>query len=314
MNDINPRSDKLVGVEVSASMLKSVCLDQNGALIDSAQALLADDKEVSAALTEFINELKSRFGAFDKIGVALPGLLNLSTKRIALSKHLPEQTEVDLTEEILAKTGVKAVLENDANAGAYGEYMLGAGRGSRDILYVMLGAGVGGAFIFDGKLWRGASGFAGEMGYIAINSEGVTLEDVASADSIIRRVNTRVHQDKTSSLARIREEDIRISHIVQAANDGDGFARMMLERTGAYVGIALATVINLLNIGKIIIGGEVMGASGDCVLKGINQSAGERSFKPSFETTQIVAGALSENAGAIGVALLSAENNVQNFN
>jgi len=314
INDTNPQSEKLVGIEVSASTLRAVCLDKDGKLIDSAKISLNSEQEVSDQLIDFINELKSRFGEFGKIGVALPGLLNLSTKRIALSKHIPEQTEVDLSEEIKAKAGVEAVLENDANAGAYGEYILGAGRGSRDALYVMLGAGVGGAFIFDGKLWRGASGFAGEMGYINISSEGETLEEVASANGIIRRINTRVQQDKTSSLARIREEDIRISDIVEAANGGDGFAAMMLERTGAYVGKALATVINLLNIGKIVIGGEVMGA-GSYVLSGINQKAREISFKPSFETTQIVSGELGENAPAIGVALLSAEkSNVQNFN
>lgn len=311
-NEINSQTEKSVGAAVSSFGLKAVCLDKNGAIVDSARAVLSGEQEFSAQLADFINELKNRFGKFERIGVALPGLLNVSTNRIALSKHIPEHADIDLTDEIVNRTGVEAVLENDANAGAYGEYLLGAGSGSRDCLYVMLGAGVGGAFIFDGKLWRGAAGFAGELGYIAINSSGVTLEDVASAEGIIRRVNTRVHQDKTSSLARIREENIRISDIVKAANSGDGFAWMMLERTGAYVGAALATVINLLNIGKIIVGGEVMGAA-DAVLSGIRHSAGERSFKPSFETTEIVAGTLGANAEVIGAALLSANGQSTKF-
>lgn len=313
MNEMNSRSEKLVGVEISGSMLKAVCLDKNGAIIDSAAMQFAANQEIPLQLTDFINKLKDKFGKFEKIGVALPGLLNLSTNRIALSRQMPENTEIDLTDAISSRTGVRAVLENDANAGAYGEYMLGAGRGSRDMMYVTLGTGVGGAFIFDGKLWRGESGFAGELGYINIDSEGLTLEEVASADSIIRRINTRVSQDKSSSLARINEEDIRISHIVQAAKNGDGFAQMMLERTGTYVGVALATVINLLNIGKIVVGGEVMEA-GNAVLNGIRQSAGEKSFKPSFETTEIIAGTLGENAKAIGAALLSEGDNLQKFN
>lgn len=308
-NEVNAQAEKLVGVEVSSSMLKAVCLDKNGLITDSAQILLKGKQDISSQLIDFINELKNKFGKFEKVGVALPGLLNVSTHRIALSKHIPEHADIDLAEQILSGTGVEAVLENDANAGAYGEYVLGAGKGSRDVLYVMLGAGVGGAFIFDGKLWRGAAGFAGELGYIMVSSGGITLEDVASANGIINRVNTRVHQDKTSSLAKIREEDIKIADIVEAANNGDGFSWMMLERTGSYVGVALATVINLLNIGKIVVGGKVMGA-GDAVLSGIRHSAGERSFKPSFETTEIVAGALGEHANAIGAALLSANGNL----
>ncbi|MGI8494467.1 MAG: ROK family protein [Pyrinomonadaceae bacterium] len=313
MNEMNSQAEKLVGVEISGSMLKAVCLDKNGAVVDSAEMPLAAGQEIPVQLTDFINQLKDRFGKFEKIGVALPGLLNLSTKRIALSKQMPENTEIDLTDAISSRTGIQAILENDANAGAYGEYMLGAGRRSRDMLYVTLGAGVGGAFIFNGKLWRGAAGFAGELGYINIDSEGLTLEEVASADSIVRRINTRVSQDTSSSLAKINEEDVKISHIVRAAKDGDGFALMMLERTGTYIGVALATVINLLNIGKIVVGGEVMEA-GISVLNGIRQSAGEMSFKPSFETTEIVAGTLGANAEAIGAALLSAGDNQQNFN
>jgi glucokinase len=306
MNNLNPQTEKLVGVEVSNSMLTAVCLDKTGALTDSVKTSLSSERDISAQLTDFINELKAKFGDFKKIGIALPGLLNRTTNRITLSKHIPENTDIDLAEEIRQKTGLETILENDANAAAYGEYVLGAGRGSSDVFYVTLGTGVGGAFILNGRLWRGASGFAGELGYLTINSDGMTLEEVASAGSIVRRVKTRVQQDHTSSLARIREEDIKVSDVVEAANSGDDFSRMMLERTGSYVGTAVANVINLLNIGKIVVGGEIMGAP-QIVLEAIRKSASELSFKPSFETTQIAAGELGENAKAIGAALLAEE-------
>lgn len=307
MNNLNPQAERLLGVEVSGSALIAVCLDENGAMVDSAKISLDNQQEILAQLTDFISALKSRFGDFNKIGVALPGLLNRATNRITISKHLPENTGLDLAEEIRGRTGLEAVLENDANAAAYAEHVMGAGRGSADVFYVTLGVGVGGAFIFNGKLWRGASGFAGELGYITINSDGMTLEEVASANSIIRRLRTRVQQDHTSSLARIREEDIKVAHIVEAANSGDDLSRMMLERTGSYVGTAIANVINLLNIGNIVVGGEIMGA-GHIVLDAIKKSARELSFKPSFESTQIEAGELGENAVAVGAALLSAIN------
>ncbi|MGC2238216.1 MAG: ROK family protein [Pyrinomonadaceae bacterium] len=199
---------------------------------------------------------------------------------------------------------MKIFIENDANAAAYGEYNLGAGRGSRDMFYVTLGTGIGGALIFDGNIWRGASGFAGEFGHITINSEGMKLEDVASAANIVRRTKSRFHQDHTSSLGKIGEDEIGLKDVVREAQIGDSFAQMMLERTGTYVGMAIASVINLLNVEKIVVGGAIM-QSEHLVLDAIIRRARELSFAPSFKGTEILVGELGENASAVGVALLS---------
>lgn len=299
-------SEELVGVEVSGALLKAVCLDKSGALLDSAKHYLSSETEIFAQLISLLNDLQTQFGKFKKVGVAVPGLLNRRTNRVALSTHLPEQTEIDLASEIKDKTGIEVVLENDANAAAYGEYILGAGRGSRDIFYVTLGRGVGGAFIFDGKLYRGASGFAGELGYVTVDSEGTRLEEVASAKNFLRRVKTRVSQDGTSSLAAIDEQEMTVKDVVRAATGGDDFSMMMLERTGNYIGTAIANVINLLNIEKIIIGGEIIEIE-NIVVDAVTERARARSFEPSFAAAQIVAGQLGSKAAAIGAALLSAE-------
>lgn len=308
MNVINPKTENAVGVEVTSSALKAVSLAADGSVADSAKFVLRQGEEISEQLIEFISELKNGFGEFETIGVAVPGLLNKQTNFITLSKYIPENTGVNLADEIRARTGHRAVLENDANAAAHGEYVTGAGRGSRDVFYITLGTGVGGAFIFNGELWRGASGFAGEIGYIPIDADGQTLEEVASAENILRRVRTRVSQDNTSSLAKVREDELDITSVVGAANRGDGFARMMLERTGAYVGTAIANVINVLNIGTIVVGGEIMETDG-AVLEAIKKSAAEKSFVPNYAATQIVAGELGEYAAAVGAALLSKEAN-----
>lgn len=306
MSEINQQAGKLVGVEVSATMLKAVCLDGTGKVTNLHEYLLNRESAISNQLTDFVNDLKSRFGDFGKIGIAVPGLLNRNTGRVTFSANIPEQSEIDFAGEIKANTGIEVFLENDANAAAYGEYILGAGRGSRNMFYVTLGDGIGGALIINGKIWHGASGFAGEFGYITINSEGTRLEEVASSKNIVRRIRNRVHQDPTSSLRKINEEKITISDIVKAANAGDDFSQMMLERTGNYVGTGVASVINLLNIEKIIIGGEIMEAE-NLVLGAITHRAQELSFEPCFEATQILKGELDGLASAVGVALLSAE-------
>jgi len=309
ISETNQQAEKLVGVEVSAAKLKAVCLDGTGNVADFYKVPLNPEIEISGQLIDFIGELKPRYGDFAKIGIAVPGLFDRASNRVRFSTHIPEQPEIDFADEIKAKTGVDAIIENDANAAAFGEYTLGAGRGSRDMFYVTLGAGVGSAIIFDGKIWRGASGFAGEFGFIPVNSDGLKIEEVASTRNIIRRIKNRFHQDSTSSLVKIvmvDEDAITISDVVRAANNGDDFAQMMLERTGSYVGMGVANIINLLNVERIVIGGEVLEAE-NLVLEAITQRAKEFSFAPCFEATRILKGELDGMAAAVGVALLSAE-------
>lgn len=174
------------------------------------------------------------------------------------------------------------------------------------MFYATLGEGVGGAFIFNGEIWHGASGFAGEFGYVPINSEGMRLEDVASTANILRRTRSRFQQDSTSSLGKLNEEDLRLEDIIAAAQNEDDFAQMMLERTGMYVGTAIASVINLLNIERIVVGGAIMLAK-HAVLDALIGRAKELAFAPSFESTKIVEGELGVNAAAIGAAYISGQ-------
>ncbi len=297
----------MVGIEASVSSFRAVCLDAAGAIIATETSTFDPSAGTAPQLETFISTLKQKFGSFDRIGVAVPGLIRRESGRVAYSAHIPEHSAIDLAEEIEKATGVKAFIENDANAAAYGELKLGAGRGSANLFYATLGVGVGGALILDNHIWRGVSGFAGEFGYVAINSDGMRLEDVASAANIVRRTRTRFNRDSTSSLNKLEEEQISIYKIVEAAENGDDFASLMLERTGNYVGTAIATVINLLNIEKIVIGGEIMHA-GHLVLDAVIRRARELSFGPSFDNADIIAGELGENAAAIGAALIANEN------
>ncbi len=304
MTEAINQTEKLIGVEVCGTRLKAVCLGAGGNITDTHQASMDVSDDIAPQLVNFIKELNAKFGEFEKLGITVPGLIDRETKRVAFSTYFPEHERVDILNELEKITKVKIFIENDANAAAYGEYNIGAGRGSRDMFYVTLGTGIGGALIFDGNIWRGASGFAGEFGHITINSEGMKLEDVASAANIVRRTKSRFHQDHTSSLGKIGEDEIGLKDVVREAQIGDSFAQMMLERTGTYVGMAIASVINLLNVEKIVVGGAIMQAE-HLVLDAIIRRARELSFAPSFKGTEIRAGELGENASAVGVALLS---------
>jgi glucokinase len=307
MENVNESDRFRVGIEVRASSLKAVAIDRNDSIAASQSTVLTSDQPTLPQVNELIAKLGSDFGVFERIGIAVPGLVNRKTGRVTFSVHIPEHSDVDLAKEIEDATGLKSFVENDANAAAYGELVLGAGRGCSNFFYATLGDGVGGAFIFGGEIWRGATGFAGELGYVPINSEGMRLEEVASSPNIIRRTRSRFHSDSTSSLNKLPEEAITLADIIAAANADDDFAQMMLERTGVYVGTAVATVINLLNLERIIIGGDIMQAK-SLVLNAIKERASELSFAPAYEATEIVEGELGEYAAAAGVALLAATN------
>jgi glucokinase len=181
------------------------------------------------------------------------------------------------------------------------------------MFYMSIGEGIGGAIILDGKLWTGASGLAGEVGHITIDAEGIEcvcgntgcLETLASGPNIVRRAKERLDRDSTSSLSTLAvNADFTAADVAREATNGDDFSLMMIERTGKYVGTGVASVINLLNIERIVLGGGVMEA-GELILNPIMQEAQRRAFQPCFEATQIVAGTLGKDASAIGAAMLA---------
>ncbi len=302
MSDSAETNKRLIGVEISSKSLHIVCLDSENKIIEFETYTFSDEGEIISQVVEYTQSFISRNGKCEKIGVAVSGLIDRKTNRVRLSNRNPHHVDLDLAGELKKSLNIEVVLENDANAAAFGEFKLGAGLGSENMFFATLGDGVGGAIILGGKLWRGASGYAGEFGFTAIDTEGTRLENVASEAGIIRRINNRLVQDQSSSLGSI--ENITIADVVREANSGDEFAQMMLQRTGNFVGIATANVINFLNIERIVFGGTVMLAENH-VLNSIIESAKNLSFEPCFETTKIFTSELGDKAAAIGVALLA---------
>ncbi len=298
-------SENVAGLSVSAEAFHAVLIDGSGNIVKSANLRLRAEEEIGDHILDFVQALKVDFGPFDQIGIAVPGLVLRETGYVEYSTQFPGEWPSDLIDRINNETGIKAYVENDGNAAAYAEFMIGSGRRVRNMFYFTLGVGVGGALILDGELWRGTNGFAGEVGYLPVDQEGLRLEDVASSPSIVRRTLNRFKQDSTSVLAKLEPDDITIAAIIDAAEKEDDLALLMLERTGNYVGSAVAGVINLLDVEKIVIGGDIMRV-GSVVLDAIVARATELAFSRSFERTEIVAGELGDPAAAIGVAMLAA--------
>jgi glucokinase len=298
-----------------------------GALVSGAGEVLSESRtnvrgtdpdsfcKSSVSLAVELRDAGRGAGPVAGIGLCVPGLVNLKTNRVELAPSLPGLADADLAGEIARETGSPVVLNNDANAAAYGEFQVGAGRGASNLFMVVLGSGIGAGIILNGRVYRGESGFAGEFGHITIDPEGIEcacgnigcLETVASAPNIVRRTRERLYRDRTSSLSKLavpRDREFTAEDIAHAAHDGDEMAVLMMERTGMFLGIGLAAVINLLNPDTIVVAGSVMEA-GTLVLNAARKEAHRRAFPPCFLGCKIVLAELGLTAPLIGAALLA---------
>jgi glucokinase len=203
------------------------------------------------------------------------------------------------------------VLENDANAAAIGEMWRGAGQGHRALICVTLGTGVGGGIILDGKLWRGADGSAGEIGHIGVDPfAGVAcmcgsrgcLEVYASATAIVRM--TREARPRYPNSILHNTEDLTSAKIYQAGREGDELAIEVFRRMGVYLGIGLASLINVLNPEIVVIGGGLSNGW-ELFEKHMHQQVLERAFPIPARRVKIVRAQCGDDAGLLGAARLA---------
>jgi glucokinase len=308
-----PGSSKInfAGIEVAKTTMRGVVVSETGETITSRETTYQPE-DLIKAIADLTGGLREA-GDLKSVGLAIPGLVNRETDRVLFSTGLPFTAQDHIHAELMEATGLQFELENDANAAAYGEYKAGAGRDARDIFYIGIGDAIGGAIILDGTLWTGASGCAGEIGHITIDTDGAEclcgntgcLETVASGPNLVRRARQRLNRDSTSSLSRLAMlGSFTAGDVALEAKNGDDFSVMMLERTGRFIGIAVASMINLLSIERIILGGTIMEA-GDLILQPIVAEARKRSFQPCFEASKIVPAQLGSDGVAIGAALLA---------
>lgn len=309
-----------IGIDLGGATLKGALISSTGEIIQETgfdtqphtpDALFSQVVQAAMAL----RDNKDAGGRVEGIGIGIPGLVNRKTNRIEIMPNLPALSQIDITTELSRETGLPVILDNDANAAAYGELQVGAARGRREVFFVKLGTGIGAGLIINGQIYRGAAGFAGEFGHMTIDPEGIEcvcgnigcLETIASGPNIVRRTRERLYRDRTSSLSRLaipRDREFTAEDIARAAREGDEMAQVMMERTGMFLGIALAAVINLLNVEMVVLGGGVMDA-GDLILKPTIKETRRRAFPPSFNSCEIVIAKLGATAGMIGAALLA---------
>jgi len=269
-------------------------------------------------LIEVTRSLRSAQEAGDRVeavGIGLAGLINQRSNRIEVMPNLVDASSFDLHKELQSSVGLPVFFDNDANVGAYGEWRCGAARGFNDVFYVAMGTGIGSGVILGGKLQRGCRGFAGEFGHFKIDINGLEcacgsfgcLETLASGPNIVRRVREQLFSDPTYSISKLAsdmEGVLVCERVEQAAMEGDELARSVLRETGRVLGVAIASIVNLLNVEIVVLGGGVMSA-GELILDPIREETERRTIAPAFRCCQIVTSQLGQDAGIVGAALLA---------
>jgi len=308
-----------IGVDIGRT-IRAALVDETGRVWLQSR-IVAERNDPRAFLAQVIAVLRAlrdseiARGRIAAIGIGWPGLVGRQTQRIELASHLVEVTGCDVYGEVRAALGVPLVFENEANAAAYGEWTCGVARGLRDVFYVTIGTGIGAALILDGRLQRGAHGFAGEFGHVKVEPGGIEcgcggrgcLETIASGPNIVRRVRERLFSDPAFSLSPLAaqmEGTLTVPLIVQAALDGDELARTVLRETGRYFGMAIANVLNLLDVEMVCLGGPVM-LAGEILLDAVRKEARKHTLRVIFERCRFTSSALGQDAGIIGAAMLA---------
>lgn len=242
------------------------------------------------------------------IGIGVAGLIDRENGKVLISPNLHAVEKIDLIGEIGEKFGVPVCIENDANAAAFGEKWVGAGREFSNFVLFTLGTGIGGGIIFNNRLLD----VSAEIGHMSINADGEKcpcgnsgcLESYASVRAILSQAVSVLEKGRESLLRGICGGNlykITTENIYQAALDGDNLARELLKNAGRYLGVGIANIINIMSPDAIILAGGLTGAWDIYVQEAIRE-ASRQALKELFDRVRIVPSSLMDDAGLTGAA------------
>jgi glucokinase len=265
-----------IGVDLGGTNLRIAAIDDRGRLMEKVtfgtKTIIGRDQVLNDMCTA-IRQTTAKYqtnGTLLGVGIGLPGIIDMKTGMMRESPNLPGWADYPVRAEIEKRMNTPVIMENDANCAALGEKWLGAGRHVGDMLMLTLGTGVGGGIVIGGKIHHGMTGMAGEFGHMTVEPEGNPcgcgnrgcLEQYSSATAVVRMAREAIAAGEAPGLAKAASSDVEFSakEIYNLAIQGDQAARKIFRRAGRALGIALATLINGLNLEMYVIGGGVSSA------------------------------------------------------
>ena len=317
---LNPKGGFAVGVEIGVDFI-SVILTDFVANVLWRQSLLSDPAEDQIRILDRTSELTQE--AINAglaqglrplgIGVGVPGLVDIRQGKLVFAPNL-QWDNVPLRLMWSQRFDLPIFVENEANVAALGEYYFGVARGVDNFIYLSAGIGLGGGVLIDGKLFRGSSGYAGEVGHMTVDPDGDLCgcgkrgcwETKVGPRAVLHRVRNILANGAPSLINDLAGGDldcITSDIVVQAARSGDSVAHEALQDVGKYLGIGVVNLINIFNPELIVLGGA-LNLANEFLLPVIENTVCESALKPSCENIHFAASALGMDACVMGAVAL----------
>jgi glucokinase len=316
-------SDKLyIGIDLGGTKILTGLVNEVGQVIAEDYRKTRAKKGldfVVGRLAESALQAMQNAGApassIQAVGIGVPGPVDTDEGIVTQPPNLPGWRNVPVRAMIEEALGIPTFLENDANAAALGEYLFGAGRGSTHMLYVTVSTGIGGGFILDGKLYHGADGAAGEIGHVTILPRGPhcgcgnrgCLESVASGTAIAREGRELVIRGVPTLISELVAQNpdaVTAKLVAEAAQRGDSEAQEIIREAMGYLGVGIASLVNLLNPEIVVIGGSLI-KLGDILFDSVRRAVKRRAFPVASQRVRIVPAELGDRVGVCGAAAVA---------
>lgn len=314
--------DLVIGIDIGGTKCAAVLARTDGEIVSRASEPTRSDvrtaEEVVRSLARMARELAADAGVKSAdilaVGVSCGGPLDSKTGVVYSPPNLPGWDAVPVKEILERELQRPVVVQNDANATALAEWRFGAGRGTRNMIFMTMGTGIGGGLILDGRLYQGTNDLAGEVGHQTIVIDGPRcgcgkrgcLEALASGPAIARLARESLgygRQKRVLALAGGKAADITAAHVLEAAKEGDAFAVGILDEAGTYMGIGIANLIQVLNPERIVLGTIAVHA-GDLVMEPIRRTVAEYAWERSRAVCTIVPAELGDRAQDLAAVAL----------
>jgi glucokinase len=316
-------AENILGIDLGGTKILAALVDPEGQIIGEAKVKTKAEKGPEAVIEriaetarEAVKQAGVGWASVQGVGIGVPGPMNPETGVIYRPPNLPGWDEVALGPQLSEALGVPVCLENDVNLGTLGEYTFGAGRGTRDMVGVFVGTGIGGGLILDGKLRSGFRHAAAEVGHMIVLADGPVcgcgkrgcLESVASRTAIDRDLRLGIAAGRKSLIGELIKDDTPPTSgaLAEAWNKGDPLVTEVMSRAQWYLGLHTASIVNMIDPEMIVFGGGVVEAMGKELLVPIRVTARQYFIQQAgAEKVQIVLAKLGDYAGVLGAAVLA---------
>ncbi|MGL5574971.1 MAG: ROK family protein [Sarcina sp.] len=306
----------VIGIDLGGTKISTAIANMDGKVqsmfVVPTEAHLGEKKVIENIVTSIekvIVETKSNLDEILCVGIGSPGVLDLENGEILASPNLPF-ANFKIVSELKKSFDIDFYLDNDANVATIGEYVLGAGKGKKNMVFVTVSTGVGGGAIVNGELYRGSTSNALEVGHMTVDTSGPIcgcgnygcLEALSSGTAIAKKANQALLSKVETSLRNY--EKVTSYEVFVEAKNGDSVAKEIIDGALNYLGIGVANIITMFDPSMVVIGGGVSNA-GEEIFEKVREVVKRRNFKVMSDNCEVVHAKLGTDAGVLGAVSLA---------